>query len=55
MASTIFIQTMQWLGDVGYAYASNQSISVVVVLVVVEVLSSLRTQGKIYDGKTDLG
>ena len=41
---------MQWAGDVEYAYASNQSISVVdIVLSVVEVLLSLEIGGKIYD------
>ena len=36
-------------GDVEYAYDSNQSISVVDILSVVEVLMSLEIGGKIYD------
>ena len=41
---------MQWAGDVEYAYDSNQSISVVdIILSVVEVLLSLEIGGKIYD------
>ena len=49
-----YIHAMQWLGDVEYAYACEQSIEAGAILIVVELTVVFR--GEIYDGgKADLG